>query len=464
MQICRLRQFLRQVLGQVLGQKLAPQLALALLLAVPSADAQVAADATTMAGLGGMTTSPFTPPLAAAPLPGRMLEITMNVPGQTWQERFVVGIPSQMQNPAPVLTLFHGYGEDPLDVVNRSELPAEAMRRGWVVFIPLGAHHFNYGIEYAQDNIEDAFEFLGARLPIDMDRIYGVGFSMGGGAAASYAARHLDPQHIRFAALVNHTGTTSLRATYQTSNDTNLFRSPLMFGATPDENPFTYQRSSTVDLDPGTGLFDANAEMARNLSTVPVQNWYAQFDVNQTIIDQTILLHQRVGALGGTTEEIVVQSAAHEWASLDTMVVIDWLEAQTLRAPGPGDVTRTLADRDGRWHSLEIKQRAAGEFTPVLWSSQTAINSLYLINMKNAETIETDLRDQELDAARIMHVITETTDGHAPALRISGFTQAPSSVNYRGRAMSNWSFDAATGTLTMEETGTPTWGHWIIVP
>lgn len=411
-----------------------------------------------------MTVSPFAPPLAAAALPGRMLEITMNVPGQTWQERFIVGIPSQMQIPAPVLTLFHGYGEDPVDVMDRSDLPAEAMGRGWVVFIPLGAHHFNYGIEYAQDNIEDGFEFLGARLPIDMDRIYGVGFSMGGGVAASYAARHLDPEHIRFAALVNHTGTTSLRATYHTSNDTNLFRSPLMFGATPDEDPFAYQRSSTVDLDPGTGLFDASAEMARNLGTIPVQNWYAQFDVNQTIIEQTNLLDERVDALGGTTQEIVVQSTAHEWATLDTTSVINWLETKTLRAPGPGEVTRTLADRDGRWHSLEIEQRVAGAFTPILWSSQTAVNALYLIGMENAEAIETDFRDHQLDAGRTLHVITETTDGLAPALRITGFTQAPSSVNYRGRALSSWSFDAATGTLTMEETGAPTWGHWVIVP
>ncbi len=444
-------------------------MAAGLTLAAPGALAQgsqapTAGTSPSVEDLGGMTVSSFAPPLAAAMLPGRMLEITMNVPGQVWQERFVVGIPSQMQNPAPVLTMFHGYGEDPRDVMTRSSLPAEAMSRGWIVFIPLGAHHFNYGIDYAQDNIEDGFEFLGARLPIDMDRIYGVGFSMGGGAAASYAARHLDPEHVQFAALVNHTGTTSLRATYQTSNDTALFSSPLMFGATPDQNPFVYQRSSTVDSDPGAGLVDTNAEMARNLGTIPLQNWYAVFDVNQTIIEQTVLLDERVGALGGSTEEIVVQSAVHQWGTLDPIAVIDWFESKTLSAPGPGDVTRTLADRDGRWHSLQIEQRTAGDFTPVLWSSQTGVNALYLVDIKNAAAIATDLRDQQLDPARPMHVIAQTLDGHAPILRISGFTQAPSSVNYRGRVVSNWSFDAATGTLTVEETGAATWAHWVILP
>ena len=82
--------------------------------------------------------------------------------------------------PAPVLTLFHGYGEHLRDTVLRTDLVDEAMSRGWLVFAPLGAHEFNYGIDYAQDNIERAFEFIGARLPLDLDRIYGVGFSMGG--------------------------------------------------------------------------------------------------------------------------------------------------------------------------------------------------------------------------------------------------------------------------------------------
>ena len=37
---------------------------------------------------------------------------------------------------------------------------------------------------------------------------------MGGGAALSYAARHRDPERGAFAAVVNHTGTISLRNTY----------------------------------------------------------------------------------------------------------------------------------------------------------------------------------------------------------------------------------------------------------
>ena len=37
-------------------------------------------------------------------------------------------------------------------MVANSPLVCEAMARGFVVFIPLGAHKYNYGIDYAQNN------------------------------------------------------------------------------------------------------------------------------------------------------------------------------------------------------------------------------------------------------------------------------------------------------------------------
>lgn len=418
----------------------------------------------TAQSMGGAMVSPYAPPTSANLINGRLLELTLNVPGQTWQERFVVGIPSNLQTPAPVLTLFHGYGEDPRDTVQRTALTNEALSRGWLVFAPLGAHHFNYGIDYSQENIEFAFEFIGSRLPLDMDRIYGVGFSMGGGVAASYAARHLDPNGIRFAAIINHTGTTSLEMTYGTSNDEALFQSPLMFGGTPDQVPFAFRRSSTVNVDSITLETDQDGEMATNLSHVPVQNWFALYDVNQTIIQQTEALHDRLGALGGTTSEHPVQASVHQWDTLDAQAAIAWLEQQTLTPPAPGEVVRTLADRDGNWHALSIEQRNAGDFTPVLWSGQPSVNALYMVDMKNVGAIGTDVRDHGLDNGQIMHVMTQVLDGAAPELRIEGLSAAPANVTYRGLATPSWSYDAQTGVLTLQEQGATQWGHWIIVP
>ena len=86
--------------------------------------------------------------------------------------------------------------------------------------------------------------------------------------------------------MVNHTGTASLRATYQQSNDTLLFRSPLMFGATPSQDPFAYQRSSTIDFAALGGQLLPGGEMASNLSHVPTRHWNADFDPNPYIVEQ----------------------------------------------------------------------------------------------------------------------------------------------------------------------------------
>ena len=439
--------------------------ALALALTAPqTAASSETPDPSSIYGLGGAYASPFVPPMSATAVGGRLLDITLNLPGHAYQERFVIGIPQQMQTPAPVLTLFHGYGEDPTQVVQRTDLVSLALARGWVVFIPLGAHHFHYGIDYAQENIEDTFAFIASRLPLDLDRVYGVGFSMGGGAAASFAARHLDPNGIRFAALVNHTGTNSLRATYHTSNDSLLFRSPLMFGGSPTEEPFGYLQSSAIDLDVFTGGVDPSQEMARNLARIPTQHWFATFDVNQSIVEQTTALDGRMTALGATTEQISVPSAAHSWATLDAQAVLDWLDPKRWNPPAPGDVTRTLADRSGRWYDLEITQRTNGAFTPVLWSGQPGPNALYLVGMENAAAIRTDLARVGLDAGRTIHVIAQALDGEAPTIVLEGFDAQPFSVQLSGSGAPSWSFDAAVGTLTLEETGQASWSQWRIVP
>ncbi len=438
--------------------------ALSLLTPLAAPQATVA-QVPTEASLGGRLTSPVLPPLTGGVVNGRMLEITMNLPGQTWQERFVVGIPANMQTPAPVLTLFHGYGEEPLDVLQNTTLAQDAMSRGWLVFIPLGAHKYNYGIDYAQDNIQMSFEFFASRLPVDMDRIYGVGFSMGGGAAASYAARHLDPEGIQFAAVVNHTGTTSLRATYQTSNDFNLFRSPLMFGGTPDEETFRYLRSSTIDMDPLAGTVDLRGALSSNLSHIPVRHWYATMDANATIVDQTLALDQAMQQGGGDTGVVPRSYAVHSWATLDNVAVLDWLEVQRLERPAPGDVTRTVADRDGRWHDLEIQQVAADELTPVLWSIQPQTNTLYLIDSKNVAEIGLDAAGAGLDPAAALTVVLQIKDTSRADIVLRGIPQMPTDVRRRGNSTPTWTYDAAAQTLTLhEQDGSAGWSAWTIVP
>ena len=408
--------------------------------------------------------TPFAPTMQANLVAARMLNVRLNLPSQAWQEEFILAIPATVAWPAPVLTLFHGYGEEPGDVVANSPLVGEAMARGFVVFIPLGAHKYNYGIDYAQRNIELAFEFLSARLPLDLDRIYAAGFSMGGGAAASFAARHQDPDGLRIAAVVNHTGTASTRATYQQSNDTGLFLSPLMFGASPSQDPFAYQRSSTIDLDALGGQLIPEGEMASNLSHVPTRHWNADFDPNPYIVEQTERLHDQMVFRGADSARHVVQSSAHSWSTPDAVAVMDWLAPHTAQLPAPGSVNRAMVDRSGQWNQLEVAQAQPGAFTPVTWSSQPTGNMLYLIEMANAGSVRAHLDDLALDRGSDVRVVLQITDASPPDVALTGFTAPPMNVLRRGVATSAWTYDALTGSVTLEERAGAGWSDWTIVP
>ncbi|MDG1490530.1 MAG: hypothetical protein P8R43_01480, partial [Planctomycetota bacterium] len=110
-----------------------------------SAQSPTSQGAPTQTSLGGLSVTPFAPTMQANLVGARMLNVTLNLPTQAWQEEFILAIPPTVAWPAPVLTLFHGYGEEPADLVAKP-LVGEAMSRGYVVFIPLGAHKYNYGI------------------------------------------------------------------------------------------------------------------------------------------------------------------------------------------------------------------------------------------------------------------------------------------------------------------------------
>ena len=137
------------------------------------------------------------------PTPGGapgVYSISFNDTGTGWQESFLLAVPRNPLPSPPLLVMFHGYSTSENSCLTQTPLMKMAMERGWYVVAPLGAHQMNYGVPYSQANIEFVLDWVLHTLPIDTDRIYGIGFSMGGGGVSSYAARHLDPDHARFAA------------------------------------------------------------------------------------------------------------------------------------------------------------------------------------------------------------------------------------------------------------------------
>ena len=416
--------------------------------------------------VGGAFSSAYSPQTSAAVLGVNVFEITLNSTGTDWSESFLIGLP---QGPgsaggagqfAPMLVLFHAYGQSPKDLLDLTDYFSMAQTRGWYVLAPLGAHRFNFSIDYAQEGVEQTLGWCAKFLNPDMSRLYGVGFSMGGGMATSYGARHQDPTRARFAAIVNHTGTSSIRDVYWKAGDQSLLKSPLMFGGNPAQVPFRYQRASTIDLDVFSAQVDPATDMLRNLSQTPIRTIAATYDPLAYLVDQASSFDHWLTVRGGSSNLQLFGTSVHQWGTLDEREALDWLETHTLQELPAGKTHRVLADRDGKWHAFDMLQHQANAFTPLAWNVDLPGNRLLMAQAKNLQQIAFDPTQLGLDPAQDLRVLFHAGDGLVTRIALEGFTAPPSNVLRNGVANSNWTWDANTDTLVLAEyqsRGAPTW-------
>ena len=166
-------------------------------------------------------------------------------------------------NPAgpdlPLIVIFNGFCLGAPAIFNGlTQIPDEANARGWmVVAITCGGQAMfkkSYGIHKCQANVEFVLDYIIQNYPVDLDRIYGVGWSAGGGAIVSYGARHLNPARPMFAAIATDAGTYDLIDTYNNvPADVKAFlNGSLMFGGSPSDlaATFGYLRTGTISFTP----------------------------------------------------------------------------------------------------------------------------------------------------------------------------------------------------------------------
>lgn len=404
------------------------------------------------------------PSIQKGMLPKGVYEVTLPNTGTGWEERFLIGVPTAPLNPAPLLVVFHGYGEEHTDMVTKTSYFQEGMARGWIVIAPLGAHKYNYAIDYAQENVELALTWAATYLTLDPDRFYGVGFSMGGGMASSFAARHQDALGPRFAAVAVHSGTCSMRDVYWSANDKALLQHPDMFGGNPDQVPFRYVAASTVDLDTVTGAVDQDSDLVRNLQHTPLYHFLAQHDPNTFLLDQTQANHDQALLRGGDTTITQVNESVHQWWTLEEAVLLDWFEPKTLQGPADGQPTRVVADRDARWFGIRVQQAQTDALTPFRWATVAAQNRVYLDEIENASLISLDPVTFGLDDTVPVELIVNNTDGLAVEFVLEGYDQAPVDVWRAGASTGSWSYDAATKTVHLYESSAASYPLWKVWP
>ncbi len=414
--------------------------------------------------LGGNYTVGGLGPFAGASrthVPG-VFQIQLDDPGTGWQESVLLGVPSvrAYRNP-PLLVMFHAYDVSEWDCYLNSPLFQEALDRGWFVLAPLGANQVNFGIPYAQVNIEYALDLFTAVLPVDPNRIYGAGFSMGGGTMMSYAARHHDLDRTRFAAVVNHTGGISVANSYANSTNTAYFDNPLLFGGPPSANPFLYSQASVLDIEDPSLVVDPTTDQARNLAHVPVLNEHAINDPLVYLVDQTITVHNWMSQTLGFPQSFLLTPpfAVHSWSTIDTNTALNWLYSKTLDTPSEGE-HRMLADREASWLHFYIYQDAPGAFTPFRWNLESSINRLTIDETENLQQIVVDTLSLGLNTGVNLDLVLGTADSTAEVVTLTGYNIAPQEVLRNGVSSNDWTWDAAAKTVTINESpgrGAPSW-------
>lgn len=389
-------------------------------------------------------------------------QLTFDDPGTGWQERVLLGVPSAPLLPAPLLVAYHGYGHSEQDILVNTSLFQQGLDRGWFVLAPLGAHPFNFGVPYAQANVAHVLDWLLAVAQIDRFRIYGVGFSMGGGWALSQAARHLDPMRAMFAAVVNHTGTVSTSHVWWNSQDRSLLEHPDLFGGPPSAVPFAYQRVSTVDLAPFTKEVDPLSDMARNLAHVVTRTWNATHDPLAYLVEQSQALFAWLSGAGHATALIQVPSNQHTWATLDATAALDDLEQHVLSIPTSG-TRRLMADRNGRYLFFDVQQAAAGALSPWTYHLDPANNRVIVAESRNLQKLGLRVGDAGLSTAQALTVVIGPSDAFQQIV-LRGYLAAPQNVLRGGVATDQWIHDPVAKTLTLFEGTGLGWPTWRVEP
>jgi poly(3-hydroxybutyrate) depolymerase len=414
--------------------------------------------------------------------------MTLTKTSTGWNEDFVLGLPSSPSaGPVPVLVLWHQWSASEEDTWVNTEYFELAAQRGWYVIAPLGAHELHLGIDYAQRNTTELIEFMAqfvAGLPgypsIDNTRVYGVGFSMGGGALLSHACRNLDPTGFPYAAVVNHTGTMSaargwrdLPAPPPFNAFTEIRNHKYMFGR-PDRNAFGYQIASSIHLWPREDTVDPTSDLLRNIPALHVQTITFVGDTNDNV-DQCAIACAHAASLGHVRFQCppplpaVGACSPHSWCHLNELQTLFWLEAFTFDMPSSR--TRILADREARYYHITPTPSAEGRLCPFEYE---LLSPSHLLLRTSPEIARLRVHSASMGLLTlptnvlIVDIEGPPNQGTTPVplvLEITDYLTAPTLLYRNGvpqaQGPNTWSWNA--GVLTIHEPDARAGPQWLIL-
>jgi|GEM_PF-1105474 len=388
---------------------------------------------------------PHAPQAAAAGTPPTMFDgFIPKGPGGTETDKpeifkYQLGNSYDANGPAhPLVVAYHGFSNSANSVGVQSLIDEEADARGWVYLAPTGLDDGLFGSPICQQHIQVVIQWMLDNHNVDPERIYMLGFSMGGGVASSFTARHRDPDGIMIAALGLVSGTYDWTLTWNDGIPATQtwLEHPYNFGDTPSNSPWAYQQSSALYFDPSTypalpGVLDSGLSMATNLHAVPT---YITYDTGDTIL-HIPPMNEAYGSLLSTigTEVTTIPvsgtvdgsgaPAAHSWWVLDEADLFDFFDGR-VAARVPAEFA-AQQDLGGPASWIRTTQLATGAFTWVGGSADPLNGTIVVADVENAALVEVDVGAAGLTSMPVQ-ISASSAPGHSFELRLTGFPQSPS--------------------------------------
>jgi len=376
---------------------------------------------------------------------------------QTNIEAFLLQIPTSM--PAPVqdralIVGFHGSSISPLQIFGGTsgpyDLPQLCTARGWFLLGPNGHHTSNMGSEPNQRAYEVDLALLASLFQFNWEKVYTLGFSMGGLSATSFAFRHQDPYTPRVAGIIYHSGTTDIIRDYDEAPAAtkHIWEDPLVFGATPTQDPFGYDRVNPARFNATrTGFLDDYFQLD-SLKHTPFYV-HANFNDQTKYSGWTMQMASKMLARGFTmqTAYISTPTPTHWMGTLDYDAAVDYVTQWTADTLPTG--SKIFADRPGRWLWSKLVNDPAPNVARYEVHITALTNGFSVTDTHHVDTLGLDLPLMGLDASQPVSFTTMSGDGTPDTYVLSAYASAPSIVLADGGPPAAWSYDPISGSVSI---------------
>ncbi len=268
-----------------------------------------------------------------------------------------------------------------------TEFDDEAYIRGWLFLSPWGGSGNHYHHQGSQALTEQEILWMMEHFPIDSQRIYMIGGSMGGGGGLIYSNNHLDPEKPMVAAAVSGSGILDCERRWDEMDGNNSMLE--WFGGSPDQVPFEYHRNSAVFFE------EPDQSMHLNLQYLPLYLDFAPDEPHRFHAEDLDSL------LTGYNPDIWIETdpeGGHGWSALDAVHACDWLSGFTL-VSDPNDINVNLDEESRAYWAEAGGQIASDDFIRI--HAQRSNRDYAILEFDNALRLSFHLETQDISGQTV---------------------------------------------------------------